>query len=183
MSEILQSLNCAKCGGTPLTDNGDGTISCPFCGSVFAHPERVCSRCDTVNEMNARYCASCGETLREPCPRCGALNWAQAPHCRGCGAALDVLEKIAARRVETTAQRLQRIQAEMPTLKEEAERASQARLDKMWAQERVRLESLAKAKSEQRRQERLILTIAAVALAVMVIVILTLALFAQFQLR
>ena len=74
MSDVLQSLKCSQCGGGPLTDNGDGTIACPFCGSTFAHPERVCPRCETVNEPDVRQCVSCGQTLQEPCVRCGALN-------------------------------------------------------------------------------------------------------------
>jgi len=171
----LVSLNCAQCGGSPLTDDGDGTVSCPYCGSVFAHPERVCPRCETVNETDAARCISCGEKLREPCVRCGTFNWVHATHCQNCGAALDMLEHIAARHAETTAERLRRLQAEMPSIKDEAERASKERLEKMWAQERARTEKLAKAKAEQQRQERIIWTIAAVAIVLVVIAVVALA--------
>jgi len=77
--------------------------------------------------------------------------------------------------VETTAERLGRFRSEMPAMEDEAERASQERLEKMWAQERTRAEKLAKAKAEQQRQERLIWTIAAVALALVAITIVVLA--------
>ena len=181
MSDLLQSLNCPQCGGQSLVDKGDGTVSCPYCGSTFAHPERVCPQCETVNEPDARQCVSCGEKLREPCVRCGTLNWVEASHCAGCGAALDMLEHIAARRAETTAERLRRFHAEMPSVKDEAERGSQERLDKMWARDRARMEALAKAKAEQQRQERLIWMIASAAIALVLITILILALVGQFR--
>jgi len=141
----------------------------------------MCPRCETINVPDARYCVSCGEKLREPCVRCGSLNWVHAARCQHCGAALDLLEHIVLRHAETTAERLQRLQAEMPALKEEAERASQARLEKMWAQERERQAALAKAKAEQQRQERMLLIGAVAAVAVMLIIILILGLLSLLQ--
>jgi hypothetical protein len=105
----------------------------------------------------------------------------QASYCHDCGAALDVLEHIATRRAETTAERITRLQASMTPLKEEAERASQARLEKMWAKDRARMEALAKAKVEQERQERLLWTIAAAAIVALVIGIVVLTVIAQLQ--
>ena len=171
MSDVLQSLMCSQCGGSPLKDNGDGTISCPFCGSTFAHPERVCPRCETVNELDARLCVSCGEKLREPCVRCGALNPVNATYCHECGAGLDLLEHIAARRAVSDADRLQQLQSEATRIKEDAERASQERMSKFWAQEQTRLQSLATAKAEQQRQERLMWILATAAVIVLVIVL------------
>jgi hypothetical protein len=107
----------------------------------------------------------------------------QASYCHQCGAALDVLEHIATRRAETTAGRITRLQSEMTPLKEEAERASQARLEKMWAKDRARMEALAKAKVEQERQERLLWTIAAVAIVALVIGIVVLTVIAQLRAR
>jgi ribosomal protein L40E len=178
MSEALQSLTCSQCGGSPLKDNGDGTISCPFCGSTFAHPERVCPRCETVNELDARLCVSCGEKLREPCVRCGALNAVNASYCHECGAGLDLLEHIAARRAVSDADRLQQLQSEATRIKEDTERASQERMSKFWAQEQTRLQSLAKAKAEQQRQERLIWILATCAVIILVIVLMALGLMA-----
>jgi ribosomal protein L40E len=175
MSDVLQSLKCARCGASPLTDNNDGTIACPYCGSTFAHPERVCPRCQTVNELDARQCVSCGQTLWHPCARCGTLNWSQATFCRRCGASLDVLEHIAARRAETTADRIVRLQSSMTSVKEEAEGASQARLAEMWARDNARLEATAKSKAKQQQQERLLWAIATIAiLAVLIIMAMTL---------
>ena len=176
MSEVLQSFKCTQCGGSPLKDDGGGTLSCPYCGSTFAHPDRVCPRCETVNEPGARLCVSCGEKLREPCVRCGALNWVRAIYCHECGASLDLLEHIAARRAVTTSDRLQQIQSDATHLKAETERASQERMSKFWAQEQARLESLARDKAAQQRQERLIWILTTSAVVILVIVLLALGL-------
>ena len=172
MSDALRK--CSQCGGSPLKDNSNGTLSCPFCGSTFAHPDCVCPRCETVNEPDVRLCVSCGQKLREPCVRCGALNLVNAAHCHECGAGLDLLEHIAARRAVTDAGRLQQIQSEAARLKQETERASQERMSKFWAQEQARLESLAKAKAEQQRQERLIVLLVSAVLLVAVLAIVAL---------
>jgi len=181
MNDILQALKCAQCGGGPLKDEGNGTITCPFCGSTFAHPERVCPRCETVNEADARECVSCGEKLREPCVRCGTLNWAQAQYCQRCGAALGVLEHIAARRSKTEAERLRGIQSEAPRLKEETERSSQERLARLWATENERLSQVAKNQARQQSQERLIWIIAATGIILMLIAIVALAVMTQVR--
>jgi uncharacterized membrane protein len=108
--------------------------------------------------------------------RCGALNPVNASFCHECGAGLDLLEHIAARRAVTDAGRLEQIQSEATRIKEETERASQERMSKFWAQEQARLESLAKAKMEQQRQERLIWILATSAIVILVIVLLALGL-------
>ena len=172
---MSDALKCSQCGGSPLKDNGNGTLSCPFCGSTFAHPDCVCPRCETVNEPGARLCVSCGQKLRAPCVRCGALNPVNASFCHECGAGLDLLEHIAARRAVTDAGRLEQMQSEAARLKEETERASQERMSKFWAQEQARLESLAKAKAEQQRQERLIVLLVSAVLLVAVLAVIALA--------
>jgi len=179
MSDALRK--CSQCGAAPLKDNGDGTLSCPFCGSTFAHPDCVCPRCETVNEPGARLCVSCGQKLRAPCVRCGALNPVDAAYCQECGAGLDLLEHIAARRAVTDAGRLQQMQSEAARLKEETERASRERISKFWALEQARLESLAKAKAEQQRQERLIVVLVSAVMLVAVLAIIALAVAARLR--
>ena len=182
MSDILQSLTCSQCGGGPLTDQGNGSIACPYCGATFAHPERVCPRCETINEPGVRECTACGQTLQEPCVRCGTLNWVNATYCKRCGTALNILEHIAARRAESDGDRLRRLQAEAGKIKEETERSSHERLDKLWAQEHARLETLAKNKAEQQRQERIIVTIVTVAVAAVILAVVVLAVMSRLGL-
>jgi ribosomal protein L40E len=182
MRDALQSLICSQCGGGPLTNGGHGTVSCPYCGSTFAHPDRVC-KCGTVNEQDAHACVACGERLQEPCVRCGTFNGLRATHCRQCGSALNILEHIAARRAQTEADRRYNLQAEATRVKEEDEQAAQRRMDEMWAVEHKRLETLAKNKAEQQRQERLIWMIAAVAIIALVVCIVALALSAQLRMH
>ena len=178
---MSDALKCSQCGGSPLQDNGYGTLSCPFCGSTFAHPDCVCPRCETVNGPDVRLCVSCGQKLREPCVRCGALNPVNASFCHECGAGLDLLEHIAARRAVTDAGRLEQMQSGAARLKEETERASQERMSKFWALEQARLESLAKAKAEQQRQERLIVVLVSAVLLVAVLAIIALAVVARLR--
>ena len=183
MRDALQSLTCSQCGGSPLTDDGNGTVSCPYCGSTFAHPDRVCPRCETVNEQDAHTCVACGERLKEPCVRCGTLNGVKATYCRQCGSALNILEHIAARRAQTEADRRLNLQTEATRVKEEDEHAAQRHMEEMWAVERQRLDTLAKNKVEQRRQERLIWVITVVAIAALIICIVALALSAQLRIH
>jgi ribosomal protein L40E len=178
---MSDAFKCSQCGGSPLQDDGNGTLSCPFCGSTFAHPDRVCPRCETVNEPDVRLCVSCGQKLREPCVRCGALNPVNASYCHECGAGLDLLEHIAARRAVTDAGRLEQMQAGAARIKQETERASQERMSKFWAQEQARLESLAKAKAEQQRQERWIVLAVSAILLLAVLSIIVLALVARLR--
>jgi hypothetical protein len=119
--------------------------------------------------------------LREPCVRCGALNPVNASYCHECGAGLDLLEHIAARRAVTDAGRLEQMQAGAARIKQETERASQERMSKFWAQEQARLESLAKAKAEQQRQERWIVLAVSAILLLAVLSIIVLALVARLR--
>ena len=60
----------------------------------------------------------------------------------------------------------------MSAIKAETERASQERLAKMWDQERQRLETIARNKAKQRRQELIIwILVAAIILAAIIFVI------------
>jgi len=91
-----------------------------------------------------------------------------------------VLEHIASRRAETTADRIVRLQSSMTSVKEEAEQASQARLSEMWARDNARLEAMAKAKAKQQRQERLLWAIATIAILAVLITIVALTLVAPW---
>jgi CHASE3 domain sensor protein len=70
------------------------------------------------------------------------------------------------------------LQSEATRIKEDTERAAQERMSKFWAQEQARLQSLAKAKAEQQRQERLIWILATSAVVILVIVLVALGLMA-----
>ena len=166
------TFQCPDCGKGPLKDDKDGTLTCPHCNSKFAHPERVCPRCETINELSARQCVTCGQVLKKVCPQCQTINWVDATLCRQCGASLTVLDQIAARNAESNAEHIQRRQSGMAAIKVETQRASQERLAKMWDQEHQRLETIARNKAKQRRQELVIwLLVAAIILAAIIFVI------------
>jgi class 3 adenylate cyclase/tetratricopeptide (TPR) repeat protein len=45
----------------------------------------TCEECGTQNEARARYCESCGVSLRDRCPHCRAAIRARQKFCRDCG--------------------------------------------------------------------------------------------------
>lgn len=115
----------------------------------------------------AERCPACGAPLPRACPTCGAHNPLDAPHCTACGQQLEILDTMLERLTTTRGRWLHELQREAPSLKAQAEQESQARLERMWAQERAHREELQRALLERERQQRLliILAVAAVALA------------------
>lgn len=53
----------------------------------------VCKNCNTENDISAKHCIDCGNSLQEPkntqqfisCPQCGEKNQSTAKHCSECG--------------------------------------------------------------------------------------------------
>jgi ribosomal protein L40E len=53
----------------------------------------VCMNCNTENDISAKHCIECGNSLQEPkntqqfilCPQCGEKNQPNAKHCSECG--------------------------------------------------------------------------------------------------
>jgi class 3 adenylate cyclase/tetratricopeptide (TPR) repeat protein len=53
----------------------------------------TCGDCGLHNASQARYCESCGISLREHCPGCGASVRAHQKFCRDCGQSLTGLQR------------------------------------------------------------------------------------------
>jgi t-SNARE complex subunit (syntaxin) len=69
---------------------------------------------------------------------------------------------------------LRQVREEAPTLKAQQEAASEAHLEEMWAVERHRRETLARARAERDRQQRLIIALASIiVIAVVITIIIT----------
>jgi class 3 adenylate cyclase len=51
--------------------------------------EQICPNCGNGNREDARFCASCGNSLARSCPNCGAGVEAGARFCSNCGTALS----------------------------------------------------------------------------------------------
>ena len=49
----------------------------------------VCTACNHVNRGNAKFCAACGEKLKQNCPKCKAMVSDNAIFCDQCGTKLD----------------------------------------------------------------------------------------------
>ena len=150
----LTDLECPNCGANDMAQDDEQRLFCLFCGSSFGEVTRICPRCGHYNEAGARHCLVCGTLATRDCPTCGADNWILAEHCVQCGRNLDLIEQVTRRWQRTVQQRLYDRQAEMISLKEREERASQERMASLMEAERIRQEALVLARESQRQRDR-----------------------------
>jgi ribosomal protein L40E len=138
------------------------------------NPGHVCPYCETQNEREASFCRKCGVALTRRCSHCDTVNWIDDEHCVKCGAALDILEWIIQRDNLGVAGRLNEQMDGAGHLKDVETAASQARMERMLAEEREMREALRLRLIEQRAQEKktltIVLSIAGVLLLIMLIV-------------
>jgi hypothetical protein len=88
---------------------------------------------------------------------------------------LELVDKLFARVTSGRAGWLRDVQQEAAGMKAEAEAASQARLEAMWAEELERQRELAEARAERERQQRILLMVAVgIAVVVVMAVVVTL---------
>jgi len=138
------------------------------------NPGHVCPYCETPNDQDASFCRKCGVTLTQRCPHCNTVNWIDDEHCVQCGATLGVLEWIIRRDNLGVAGRLNEQMDEAGQIKANETAASQARMERMLAEEREMREALRLRLIEQRAQEKKALTIVlSVAGVVLLIILIT----------
>ncbi|MFN2284062.1 MAG: double zinc ribbon domain-containing protein [Anaerolineae bacterium] len=134
----------------------------------------VCPYCDTLNEQSAGFCRKCGVALTRRCSHCDTVNWIDDEHCAQCGAALDILEWIMRRDNLGVAGRLNEQMDEAGQIKAAETAASQARMERMLAEEREMREALRLRLIEQKEQEKktltIVLSVAGVLFLIMLIV-------------
>ena len=67
-------------------------VECGNCHSVFLAQEleaaqsMACPACRTINPIEERHCANCGELLKDKCPMCYEENPVNTVFCGNCGA-------------------------------------------------------------------------------------------------
>ncbi|MCL4299594.1 MAG: zinc ribbon domain-containing protein [Anaerolineae bacterium] len=109
----------------------------------------ICSKCQTANQIEARYCVTCGQQIGRNCPKCLKLIEFANLFCPHCG--VDVAAFLQQRRVEEDARlRLEQIK-EATRLKKEQEKA------------RRRAEEEAKTKTRAKTQTRLMILVGIIA--------------------
>jgi len=163
---MLRDLACPTCGAPGLEPNQpNGVVICKFCGNKFAEDDRIaCPNCESINSLEAGFCAKCGEKLKRSCPVCSVENWAGAEYCVSCGRDLDLLTYMTERQIRGFQATLEEQRQIAQTLKEEEEASSQKRLGQMWASERRRQEFLAQQTAQQKReQSAMLVTISIIA--------------------
>jgi len=140
----------------------------------------VCPYCDTLNEQSASLCRKCGVALTRRCSYCDTVNWIDDEHCVQCGAALDILEWIVRRDNLGVAGRLNEQMEEAGKIKAVETAASQARMDRMLAEEREMRGALRLRLIEQKVQEKKTLTIVLSVAGALLLIILIMALITGF---
>jgi RNA polymerase subunit RPABC4/transcription elongation factor Spt4 len=136
---------------------------CPYCGASSYH----------LRGKRWLLCRECGHEFdleRELCRHCGHLVQAQDAVCPHCQSPLreDTVDRIITDRgKDRLAWRAEQVAGAIERSKDEEE-ASRQRMDAYWAEERVRRETLDRARAEQRAQERKVL-IAVVAFAAVIV--------------
>lgn len=144
------------------------------------NPGHICPYCETLNDQDASFCRKCGVALTRHCPHCDTVNWIDDEHCVQCGAALDILEWIIRRDNLGVAGRLNEQMDAAGQIKAVETAASQARMERMLAEEREMREALRLRLIEQRAQEKKTLTIVLSIAGVLVLIIVIVALVVGF---
>jgi len=85
---------------------------------------------------------------------------------------MEMLDSLFSRVTGTRADWLRQVREEAPTIKNQEEVASQARLAGMWAADARRREALARARAERDRQQRIIVTVTVAIVALVIVVVL-----------
>jgi uncharacterized Zn finger protein (UPF0148 family) len=163
---MLRDLACPTCGAPGLEPNQpNGVVICKFCGNKFAEDDRIaCPNCESINSLEAGFCARCGEKLKRSCPACGVENWAGAEFCISCGRDLDLLTYLTERQTRGFQATLEEQRQIAQTLKDEEEAGSQQRLGQMWESERRRQEFMKRQTAQQRReQSTMLVTVSVIA--------------------
>jgi hypothetical protein len=132
----------------------------------------ICPYCNTHNEPSAGFCRKCGVALTRRCSHCDTVNWSDDEHCIHCGAALDIIEWIVRRDNLGVAGRLHEQMADAEQIQALESAASQARMERMLAEERAMREALRLRLIEQRAQEKKTLTIVLAVTGVVLFIIL-----------
>lgn len=115
-----------------------------------------------MNAEGSEFCAKCGEPLTYVCRACGQVNWSGAEMCARCGRPLDILEVVARSATAGLRERLEAQQRNAAALKAEEARASEERLEKLWAVEKERQRRLAEAAARQAARDRATLQVIAI---------------------
>ncbi len=157
--------------------SADGAyVYCEACGSEFALKGHVCPYCGTYHEQEVGFCHRCGAGLTRRCPKCDTVNWIGNEYCTNCGASLDILELIVQRHIQDVEGRLYQQMDEAERVKAAEMAASQARMERLLAEEREFQAAIQQRLLEQKRQERKILTIVLSVAVVLFVVIIVIAL-------
>jgi len=163
-------LECPGCGSSSFNADLDGDLICDYCRSVFVLPGRSCPDCGAACGAGAQYCPTCGADLVRTCPACGARNPRTLQRCMACGHDLVTLDALFERVTGQATDWLREAREQAPAIKAQEESASQARLAEMRSADARRRETLAQARAERDRQQRIVVAVTVFVVALVIVV-------------
>lgn len=127
----IETLTCPNCGASLPTDlSPNQAVECSGCGTSLLMTDLAveqaisCPTCHTINPIERRFCAKCGDPLKELCILCHTPNSLDATYCRNCGAHM-ALAQTSRRQMMEDRRRLQQEREQLlqeKTLRQQAEK-------------------------------------------------------------
>lgn len=160
MRYLIDKLACPICGEEIPLSAQTVHVQCPGCQNQFSLRGHLCPDCGHYHNQKVHVCEQCDRPLRLRCPECNAYNWSAEANCQQCGASLDLVTRLI--KSADTNERLQQQMANSRQLKEQELASSNARMERMLAEERADIAALRKRQLEQKEAERKMLRLIAV---------------------
>ena len=155
MRYLIANLECPVCGEEIALDTQTAQVQCPNCQSQFSLRGHLCPNCGHYHNKSVSVCVQCDRPLELRCPECGAYNWSGDEVCQQCGASIDLLTRLL--KQTDTIERLQQQMTDSRRIKEQEAASSNARMERMLAEERADIEALRRRQLEQQEMERKLL--------------------------
>ena len=175
-NEILQEIACPNCRN-PIDVREHGRhVTCAACSSHFILRGHLCPNCGTYHAVEKPFCGACGTAMERICRNCNTNNWTGDEYCSRCGRAMDIFEVLALLHKDARREYMARRLAEIRSLREQEEIASEKRMEELEAQATEHWDRLQRRMAEKREKEKrtLRLTLGAVALFFLIILTYTL---------
>ncbi|HEY89557.1 MAG TPA: zinc ribbon domain-containing protein [Thermoflexia bacterium] len=168
MRYLIANLECPVCGAEIALAAQTAQVQCPGCQNQFSLRGRLCPNCGRYHNKNVSVCEQCDRPLELRCPECGAYNWSGDEVCQQCGASIDLVTRLL-KQTDTT-ERLQQQMVDSRRIKEQGAASSNARMERMLAEERADIEALRRRQLEQQAAERKLLRTMGLLIGVMLVI-------------
>lgn len=159
MSDALTEIACPNCLN-PIDIREHGRhVTCDACQSKFLLEGHICPVCNTYHTKEQGFCKNCGEALTRRCQKCNTVNWTGDEYCKQCGAALDIFQMLHMHHKQATEERLNEQMRAAKAIKDKEFLDSEQRMADMMANEKQRLQTIARRRAEQKKKDQQIIAV------------------------